>query len=100
MSNIRSTKLYVGNPSFNASEQDLEEMFGENGTVESTNFIEDRDTGRSCGFAFVEMSSEEEVQNAISQRNGKESDGHELKINEARPRENRNARGHGGGSRF
>ena len=90
-----SMKLYVGNLSFNTSTQDLEEIFGEVGTVESTNIIEDRETGRSRGFAFVEMSSREEGENAISQLNGKEFDGRELKINEAKPRES----GGGGGNR-
>jgi RNA recognition motif-containing protein len=94
-----STKLYVGNLSFNTTTQDLEEVFSEVGTVESTNIIEDRETGRSRGFAFVEMSSEEEAQNAISKLDGKEVDGRELKINEAKPRENRAASG-GGGSRW
>ncbi len=86
-----SMKLYVGNLSFDTSAQDLEKMFGEIGTVESTNLIEDRDTGRSRGFAFVEMSSEEEGNDAISQLNGKEVDGRELKVNVAKPRENRSA---------
>ena len=81
-------KLYVGNLSFDTSSQDLEQMFGEIGTVESTNIIEDRETGRSRGFAFVEMSSQEEGQNAISQLDGKEIDGRQLKVNEAKPREN------------
>ncbi len=97
-------KLYVGNLSFDTSAQDLEKMFGEIGTVESTNLIEDRDTGRSRGFAFVEMSSEEEGQNAISQLDGKEIDGRGLKVNVAKPRENRSGGGSGranyGGSRF
>ena len=93
-----SMKLYVGNLSFDTSTQDLEEMFGEHGTVESTNIIEDRDTGRSRGFGFVEMSSKEEGQNAISDLNGKEVDGRELKVNEAKPRENRSGGGgYGGG---
>lgn len=92
-----SAKLYVGNLSFNTSAQDLEEMFGEIGTVQSANLIEDRETGRSRGFAFVEMSSEEEGQNAISKLNGKEIDGRELKVNEAKPRENRAS---SGGSRY
>jgi RNA recognition motif-containing protein len=91
-----SNKLYVGNLSFDTSAQDLEEIFGEIGTVESTNVIEDRDTGRSRGFAFVEMSSEDEAQNAIAELNGKEIDGRELKVNEAKPRENRSAAGRGG----
>ena len=84
-------KLYVGNLSFDTSAQDLETMFGEIGTVESTNLIEDRDTGRSRGFAFVEMSSQAEGESAISQLNGKEIDGRELKVNLAKPRENRSA---------
>lgn len=84
-------KLYVGNLSFDTSAQDLETMFGEIGTVESTNLIEDRDTGRSRGFAFVEMSSEAEGNDAISQLNGKDVDGRELKVNLAKPRENRSA---------
>lgn len=90
-----SMKLYVGNLSFNTSTQDLEQLFGEIGTVESTNIIEDRDTGRSRGFAFVEMSSREEAEAAISQFDGKEFDGRELKINEAKPRENRSNGGRG-----
>jgi cold-inducible RNA-binding protein len=89
-----SMKLYVGNLSFNTSNQDLNTIFGEIGTVESTNIIEDRDTGRSRGFGFVEMSSKEEGQKAISELNGKEVDGRELKVNEAKPQENR---GGGGG---
>ena len=77
-------------------------MFAEFGTVESTNIIEDRDTGRSRGFAFVEMSSKEEAQNAISALNGKEIDGRELKVNEAVDRDNRGGGGganRGGGNR-
>ncbi|MEZ5347220.1 MAG: RNA-binding protein [Pyrinomonadaceae bacterium] len=92
-----STKLYVGNLSFHSTDQDLEEFFGEVGTVESTNIITDRDTGRSRGFAFVEMSTPEEAQNAISELDGKELDGRQLKINEAKPRENRGAGGGRGG---
>ena len=91
-----SAKLYIGNLSFDTTQQDLEQLFGEIGTVESANLIEDRDTGRSRGFAFVEMSSDEEAQNAISQFNGKEVDGRELKVNEAKPQTNR-ASGGGGG---
>jgi RNA recognition motif-containing protein len=89
-------KLYVGNLSFNTSIQDLEQLFGEIGTVESTNIIEDRETGRSRGFGFVEMSSKEEGQNAISQLDGKEIDGRSLKVNEAKPQENRGGGGRGG----
>jgi RNA recognition motif-containing protein len=92
-----SMKLYVGNISFDTTSQDLEQIFGEIGTVESTNIIEDRDTGRSRGFAFVEMSSKEEGQNAISQLDGKEIDGRSLKVNEAKPRENSGGGGNRGG---
>ena len=90
-----STKLYVGNLSFDTTVQDLETMFGDCGTVESTNIIEDRDTGRSRGFAFIEMSSEE-AQNAISTLAGKEIGGRELLVNEAKPRENRGGSNGGG----
>ncbi len=92
-----SAKLYVGNLSFDTTQQDLEQLFGELGTVESANLIEDRDTGRSRGFAFVEMSSDEEAQNAISELNGKEVDGRELKVNEAKPQEKRASSGGGRG---
>jgi len=96
-----STKLYVGNLSFNTSTQDLETMFAEAGTVTSANIIEDRETGRSRGFAFVEMSSAEEAQKAIASLDGKEIDGRNLKVNEAKPREDRGGsgggRGNGGG---
>jgi cold-inducible RNA-binding protein len=91
-----STKLYVGNLSFNTTNQDLNDLFGAIGTVESTNIIEDRETGRSRGFAFVEMASKAEADNAIAQLNGKEIDGRELKVNEAKPQE---SRGGGGGGR-
>ena len=90
-----STKLYVGNLSFNTSVQDLETMFGESGTVQSTNIIEDRETGRSRGFGFVEMSTAAEAQAAIASFDGKEIDGRNLKVNEAKPRE-----ASGGGSRY
>ena len=93
-----STKLYVGNLSFNTSNEDLQELFGQAGTVESVNIVEDRDTGRSRGFGFVEMSSKEEGQTAIEQLNGKEIDGRSLTVNEARPREERSGGG-GGGNR-
>lgn len=89
-------KLYVGNISFNTSDQDLEELFGSVGTVQSANIVEDRETGRSRGFGFVEMSSKEEGEAAIEQLNGKEIDGRELKVNEAKPRENRGGGGGGG----
>src|SRR6476661_5199988 len=91
-----ATKLYVGNLSFNTTNQDLNDLFGQIGTVESANVVEDRDTGRSRGFGFVEMSSKEEADNAIAQLNGKEVDGRELKVNEAKPQENRSGGGGGG----
>jgi RNA recognition motif-containing protein len=93
-----STKLYVGNLSFNTSNEDLQDLFGQAGTVESVNIVEDRDTGRSRGFGFVEMSSKEEATAAIEQLNGKEIDGRSLTVNEARPREERSGGG-GGGNR-
>jgi len=77
-------------------------MFAEAGTVQSANIIEDRETGRSRGFAFVEMSTDEEAKRAIDSLNGKEIDGRNLKVNEAKPREDRNGggRSNGGGSRW
>ena len=92
-----SMKLYVGNLSFNTSSEDLQQLFTQAGTVESASVVEDRDTGRSRGFGFVEMSSNEEGQSAISQFNGKEVDGRALNVNEARPRENRGGGGGRGG---
>lgn len=92
-----STKLYVGNLSFDTSGSDLEQLFGEIGTVESATVIEDRDTGRSRGFGFIEMSNKEEAEQAIEQLNGREVDGRELKVNEAKPRENRGGGGGRGG---
>ena len=94
-----AAKIYVGNLSFNSTEQDLEDMFGEFGTVQSVKIIEDRETGRSRGFAFVEMSSNEEAQSAISALNGREVDGRALTINEAKPQEERSGGSRGGGGR-
>lgn len=91
-----STKLYVGNLSFNTSNEDLQELFGQSGTVESVTVVEDRETGRSRGFGFVEMSSKEEGEAAIQSLNGKEIDGRALNVNEARPREDRGGSGGGG----
>lgn len=91
-------KLYVGNLSFDTTNQDLNEMFAAFGTVQSSNVIEDRETGRARGFAFVEMSSKEEGEAAIAGLNGKEVGGREIKVNEAKPRENRGGYG-GGGNR-
>src|SRR6187401_135627 len=84
-----STKLYVGNLAFQTTSQELQELFAQAGTVESASVVEDRDTGRSRGFAFVEMSTKEEAATAIEQFNGKEVGGRALKVNEAKPRENR-----------
>ena len=94
-----SMKLYVGNLSFNTSNQDLSELFAQIGTVETATVVEDRETGRSRGFGFVEMASKEEGEKAIAELNGKEVDGRELKVNEAKPRENRGFGGGGGGNR-
>jgi cold-inducible RNA-binding protein len=92
-----STKLYVGNLAFQTTSQELQELFAQAGTVQSASVVEDRDTGRSRGFAFIEMSSKEEATSAIEQFNGKEVGGRALKVNEAKPRENR---GGGGGRGF
>ena len=92
-----SMKLYVGNLSFSTSSDDLQALFAQAGTVESASVVEDRETGRSRGFGFVEMSSSEEGQRAIEQFNGQELNGRNLKVNEARPREDRGGRGGGRG---
>ena len=98
-----STKLYVGNLAFQTTSEELQELFAQAGTVESASVVEDRMTGRSRGFAFVEMSTPEEAAAAIEQMNGKEVGGRALKVNEANPRENRGGggggRGFGGGNR-
>jgi RNA recognition motif-containing protein len=92
-----TNKLYVGNLAFTTSSQDLQELFAAAGTVESASVVEDRDTGRSRGFGFVEMSSQEEATKAIEQFNGKEVNGRSLTVNEAKPRENRAGGGGGRG---
>jgi RNA recognition motif-containing protein len=89
-------KLYVGNLNFKTTGEDLQELFGQVGTVESASVVMDRDTGRSRGFGFVEMASKEEGEAAIAQFNGKDFNGRNLSVNEARPREDR---GGGGGGR-
>jgi RNA recognition motif-containing protein len=91
-----SMKLYVGNLSFQTSNSDLQELFAQHGTVESASVVEDRDTGRSRGFGFVEMASKEEGEAAIQQLNGKEVNGRALTVNEAKPREDRGGGGRGG----
>jgi RNA recognition motif-containing protein len=92
-----SNKLFVGNLSFNTTENDLQDAFAAHGTVTEANLMTDRATGRPRGFAFITMSTPEEAQNAISQMNGSKLDGRELTVNEARPREA--SQGNGGGRR-
>jgi len=98
-------KLYVGNLTFQTNSQQLQELFAQSGTVESATVVEDRETGRSRGFGFVEMSTKEEGDAAIAQFNGKEVNGRALNVNEAKPRENRSSgagarRGNGVGRNF
>jgi RNA recognition motif-containing protein len=90
-------KLYCGNLSFNVTSSDLDQLFAQFGTVQSAEVINDRDTGRSKGFGFVEMGSDAEAQAAIQGVNGTEHDGRTLTVNEARPREDRRGGGGGGG---
>lgn len=90
------SKLYVGNLSYNTTSSDLEQMFSAHGSVQSAEVISDRDTGRSKGFGFVQMGSDDEAQAAIAAFNGQEVDGRPLTVNEAKPREDR-PRGGGGG---
>ncbi len=90
-----SKKLYVGNLSYSTTSSQLEELFAPFGKVDSANVVEDRDSGRSKGFGFVEMSNDAEAQAAIQALNGKQVDGRTIKVNEARPREG----GGGGGGR-
>ncbi len=92
-------KLYVGNLSYSVSSSDLEQLFAEFGTVQSAQVIQDRDTGRSKGFGFVEMSSDAEAQAAIQGLNDQQHEGRPLAVNEARPREDRGGGGGGGGGR-
>ncbi len=90
-------KLYVGNLSYGVTTSDLEEMFAAFGTVRRAEVVADRDSGRSKGFGFVEMSSDQEAQAAIEGLNGQERDGRALTVNEARPREERSGGGGGRG---
>ena len=90
------TKLYVGNLSYSATEQELQELFGQAGTVVSATIIKDRETKRSKGFGFVEMSSQAEAENAIKLFNGFSLSNRELTVNIARPREERSSGGGGG----
>ncbi|OFZ18488.1 MAG: RNA-binding protein [Bdellovibrionales bacterium GWB1_55_8] len=93
-------KLYVGNLPFSATDQILQDTFAQCGTVESAKIITDRDTGRSKGFGFVEMSTDAEAADAISKFNGADYDGRAMTVNEARPMAPRENRGGGGGGGF
>jgi RNA recognition motif-containing protein len=97
-------KIYVGNISFQTTDDDLNKIFSEIGKVESAQIIKDRDTGRSKGFGFVEMSDDAAAAKAIEQLNGKEMNGRALTVNEARPKEGRDSgprgRGRGGYGRY
>jgi RNA recognition motif-containing protein len=95
------TKLYVGNLPFNTTENELQELFSQAGAVQEVTLMQDRFTGKSRGFAFITMGSDEDAQNAISKLNGHAMEGRQLTVNEARPRESRppggGGRGYGGG---
>jgi RNA recognition motif-containing protein len=105
---VMATKLYVGNLPYTATNQTVEQMFTTHGEVRSAEVIMDRDTGRSKGFGFVEMRDSKGAQAAIEALNGKDVDGRQLTVNEARPREERSGsggvrnggRGYGGGRRY
>ena len=92
-------RLYVGNLSYDVTSSDLEQLFAQHGTVSSAECISDRDTGRSKGFGFVEMGSDQEAQTATQALNGKDANGRPLTVNEAKPREDRAGRS-GGGRRY
>ena len=91
------SKLYVGNLTYDATSSDLEQMFSPHGKVQSAEVIQDRDTGRSKGFGFVQMGSDQEAQAAIAALNGQDHGGRALTVNEAKPREERPRGGGGGG---
>lgn len=93
------TKLYVGNLSYQVDSSELEQLFGQYGQVVSAQIINDRDTGRSKGFGFVEMASADEATAAVNALNGQQHGGRTLTVNEARPREDRGGGGGGGGGR-
>lgn len=94
------TKLYVGNLSYTTTEEDLQTLFAQAGTVQSATLIKDRDTGRSKGFAFVEMATEAEAQKAITQFHGSKLQDRDMTVNVARPREDRRPGGGGGGGGY
>ena len=93
-------KLYVGNLSYTTSETDLQTLFAEAGAVKSVALIKDRDSGRSKGFAFIEMENQKDMQNAITMFNGKEFQDRALSVSAARPREERSGGGFGGGGGY
>ena len=92
-----ATKLYIGNLSFDTTESELRDLFATVGTVNSCDMIMDRETNRPRGFAFIEMGSDDDVRKAIAEFDGKDVGGRSLKVNEAKPRENRGGGGGGGG---
>lgn len=92
-----SKKLYVGNLSYSVTSDDLQQLFAQHGTVDSADVIMDRSTGRSKGFGFVEMNSDEDARAAIAALDGHEYDGRALKVNEAKPRPSGGGGGGGGG---
>ena len=93
-------KLYVGNLGYSTTDADLQQLFGAHGTVQSAQVINDRDTGRSKGFGFVEMNTSAEAEAAIAALNGKEHDGRALKVNEAKPKTTSSGGGGGGSRRY
>src|SRR5438132_911588 len=95
-----SNKLFVGNLSFNTTENDLQDAFAAHGTVVEAKLMMDRETGRARGFGFITMSTPEEAQKAIEALNGVEMDGRALTVNVAKPREERSGGGFGGGRKF
>lgn len=95
-----ANKLFIGSLAWTTTDDSLRDFFATVGTVNSANVIVDRDTNRSKGFGFVEMSSDEEAKAAIDQLNGKELDGRAIVVNEARPREERPRDNNGGGNRY
>ncbi len=96
---MENTKLYVGNLSYSVNEDKLREVFSRHGNVKSVSLITDRETGRSKGFAFVEMSTQPEVREAIDSLNSKEIEGRAVRVNEAHPKKDRGSRGGWGQSR-
>ena len=96
---MNKSKLFVGNLSFNTTENDLQDLFARHGNVVEANLITDRETGRARGFGFVTMSTPEQAQQAIDALNGTSVDGRDINVNVAKPREERSGGGFGGGHR-